>query len=439
VEEMAVKKRLSFLARVSSLNPGQLADYMARLTPRVKLRVARMLSKKKFGLSLLEMDEEQRSELLERLSDSEIAQIVNSQKSDDATDLVNSLEKERAKGVLRLLSQKKREEITPLLKFGEETAGGLMQSEFVSVRDRDTVSKAIEKIRVSKTGEELHNVFVLNARKQAVGVVSLRKLVTAKPSTKISSIMNRKVISVTSGLDQEQVAKKFREFDLISMPVLDSKDRVLGVITVDDAIDVLEEEATEDILRLAGVDEEENVFSSTLASIKRRTPWLAFNLLIVMISASVIGLFEDTISALIVLAVFLPVVANLGGNAGTQTLAIMVRSLALGEIGVKEYRRALKKELGVGLMNGLIIGLLLLGIAVAWKGNLMLGVVLLLAMLANQLTAALAGTLVPLILKWRKIDPALASSVIITGCTDIMGFLAFLGIATFFLQTGLLG
>lgn len=435
---MNAKKSIGFLAKISSLNPVQLAGHLAKLTPRVKLGVARMLSKKNFGLSLLEMDEEQRTELLEKLSDGEIAQIVNSQKSDDATDLIRSLEKARAKNVLKLITPKKLGEIKPLLKFEEETAGGLMQSEFVSVNARDTVHEAIEKIRVSKADEELHNVFVLNSKKEVVGVVPLRKLVVAKPSTKISQIMNKNVISVHSDLDQEQVAKKFREHDLITMPVVDPKNRLLGIITVDDVIDVLEEEATEDIYRLAGVDEEETVFSSPLASIKRRTPWLAFNLIIVMVSASVIGLFEDTIATLIVLAVFLPVVANLGGNAGTQTLAVMVRSLALGEIGVKEYRRALKKEIAVGLMNGIIIGLLLLSIALVWKGKLMLGVVLFLAMLANQLTAAMAGTLVPIIFKWRRIDPALASSVIITGCTDIMGFLAFLGIATIFLHLGLL-
>jgi len=213
---------------------------------------------------------------------------------------------------------------------------------------------------------------------------------------------------------------------------------MLGIITVDDVIDVIEEEATEDIYRLAGLDEEESVFSSPQNSIARRTPWLAFNLIIVMISVSVISLFEDTLAALIVLAMFLPVVANLGGNAGTQTLAVMVRSLALGEIGIKEYKRALKKEIVVGVINGIIIGFLVGAIATLWKGNIMIGFVLLLAMLANQVTAALAGTLVPVLFKWRRIDPALASSVLITGATDIMGFLAFLGIATLFWQAGLL-
>lgn len=431
------EKKSSFFSKLSSLNPNQLADYLEKLKPRVKMKAARMLSKKKFGLSLLEMDEEQSKQLLKELKDKEIARIVNAQKSDDATDLINLLEKTRARRILKLVKPEKKEEIKPLLRFEEETAGALMQREFVSVRAKDTVREAIKKIRKSKE-EELHNVFVLNSKKQVVGVFPLRKLVTAKPSTKIKKIMKKEVISVHADLDQEKVAKKFREHDLISMPVVDSKNRMLGIITVDDVIDVLEEEATEDIYRFAGVEGEESIFSSPLTSIKRRTPWLAFNLIIVVLSASVIGLFENTIAALVVLAIFLPMVANLGGNAGTQTLAVTVRSLALGEIGVKEYRKALKKELAVGLMNGLIIGVLLMGIAFIWKGKLMLGVVLLLAMLANQFTAALAGTLVPILFKWRRIDPALASSVIITGATDIMGFLAFLGIATLFWQAGLL-
>ncbi len=435
---MGVKKKLAFIALASPFNPEQMANYLAKLTPRVKLGVARMLSKKKFGLSLLEMEEEDRKELLEKLSDREMAQIINSQKSDDATDLIHSLESSRVKNILKNLTKKKLEEIRPLLNFEEETAGGLMQSEFVSVRSSDTVSEAIEKIRQCKEAEEIHNVFALNSKKQLVGVVPLRKLVISKPTEKISRIMNRSVISVKSTLDQEQVAKKFKEYDLVSMPVVDSKNKLLGIITVDDAIDVLEEEATEDMLRFAGVDEEESIFSSPIASVKRRTPWLIFDLLIVMISASVIGLFENTIAAVIVLAVFMPVVANLGGNAGTQTLAVMVRSLALGEISVKEYKKALGKEVTVGIINGIVIGSFLFVLAIFWKNNFAVGIILFLAMITNQLTAALAGTLVPIIFKWRKIDPALASSVIITGCTDIMGFLAFLGIATVFLHFGLL-
>lgn len=436
---MGVKKKLALIALASPFNPEQMAGYLAKLTPKVKLSVARMLSKKKFGLSLLEMEEDDRKELLEKLSDKEIAQIVNSQKSDDATDLVHAIEGPRVKRVLKNLSKKKLEEIKPLLNFKEETAGGLMQSEFVSVSSNDTISEAIEKIRQCREAEEIHNVFVLNSKKELVGVVPLRKLVVAKPTEKIGKVMNRSVVSVRSTLDQEKVAAKFKEYDLISMPVVDSKNKMLGIITVDDAMDVLEEEATEDILRFAGVDEEESIFSSPLASVKRRTPWLIFDLFIVVISASVIGLFESTIAAVIVLAVFLPVVANLGGNAGTQTLAVMVRSLALGEISVKEYKRALKKEITVGVINGVVIGAFLFALAILWKNNFAVGVILFLAMVTNQLTAALAGTLVPTIFKWRKIDPALASSVIITGCTDIMGFLAFLGIATIFLHLGWLG
>jgi len=431
-------KKIGLLSRISKLNPSQIADYLEKMTPKFKLNAARILSKEQVGLSLIEMEEDPREELLEKLKDKEIAEIVKCLKSDDATDVINFLEENRIRRILKLLSEEKLSEIKPLLKFQEETAGGLMQTEYVAVRARHTVSEAIDGIRKIEAGEEIHNVFVVKGKNELVGIVPLRKLVTAKSKTKISSLMEKEIVSVSADLDQEQVAKKFKEEDLVTMPVVDSKNRLLGVITVDDVIDVLEEEATEDILRLAGVDEEETVFSSPFASVKRRTPWLALNLLIVMASASVIALFEDTIAALLLLAVFLPAVANLGGNAGTQTLAIMVRSLALGEISVKQYWKALKKEFIVGLLNGLIIGALLFALAVAWKGNMMVGIVLFLAMIANQITAALSGTLVPLIFKWKKIDPALASGIIITGFTDIMGFLAFLGIATWFLQMGLL-
>ncbi len=436
---MGVKKRLAFIAHASPFNADQMGDYLGKLTPKVMLSVARMLSKKKFGLSLLEMEEESRAELLKKLSDREVAQIISSLKSDDATDLFHSLEKTRTKRIMKLLSEKKLEEIRPLLRFEEETAGGLMQSEFVSVKASDTVSEAIEKIRECKEAEEIHNVFVLNSKKELVGVVPLRKLVTAKPSEKISRVMNRSVISVKSTLDQEQVAKKFKEYDLVSMPVVDSKNKMVGLITVDDVIDVLEEEATEDIYRLAGVPEEESVFSSPSFSIKKRLPWLTINLFTALLASASIAFFENTLAAMATLAIFLPIVAGMGGNAGTQTLAIMVRGLALGEIRVEEYKKALKKELFVGLANGIITGLIVVLIVLLWRNTLVIGIILLLAMVINLLVAAAAGTLVPLFLKWKKIDPALASTIIITTFTDVFGFMAFLGIATVFLRLGWLG
>ncbi|MFH1234666.1 MAG: magnesium transporter, partial [Candidatus Diapherotrites archaeon] len=322
--------------------------------------------------------------------------------------------------------------------FKEETAGSLMQAEFVWVRPNYTASKAIEKIRVSNSGEELHNVFVLNAKNEAIGILPLRRLVLAKPSAKISNIMSSDVFSVQADTDQEKVAKKFKEKDLISMPVVDSENRMLGIITVDDVIDVLEEEATEDIYRLAGVDEDESVFSSPLFSISKRAPWLTINLFTAVLAAFSIALFENLLLAMATIAIYLPIVAGMGGNAGTQTLAIMVRGLALGEVSVKEYKRALKKELIVGLANGLITGLVVMGIVFLWKGTLLIGFILLLAMVINLLVAAAAGTMVPLLLKWKKIDPALASSIIITTFTDVFGFIAFLGIATIFWKAGLL-
>ncbi len=435
---MEGKKPKSLLGKIPAFNPTQIAIQLSKQAPAIRLAAARRLSRRTFGQALLEMEEEQAREFLERIPDKEIARIVSSLKSDDATDLIHLLEKNRVRKILKLVKKEKLEEIKPLLRFEEETAGALMQSEFISVKKNNTVAEAIEKIRASKNCENLHDVFVVDRNGKIAGVVSLRKLAISKPTEKIKNIMKKEVVFSQTSEDQEQVAKKFKEYELISMPVVNSEKKMVGIITVDDVIDVIEEEATEDIYRLAGVDEEESVFSSPFVSITRRTPWLAFDLIIVMISASVIGLFENTLAAVIALAMFIPVVANIGGNAGTQTLAVMVRSLALGEIGVKEYKRALKKEIIVGLINGLIIGLLIGAIVTLWKDNIMLGIVLLLAMLTNQLTAALAGTLVPVLFKWRRIDPALASSIIITGCTDIMGFLAFLGIATIFWQAGLL-
>jgi magnesium transporter len=307
-----------------------------------------------------------------------------------------------------------------------------MTSEFVALRRQTTGQMAIDFLRgLQRDAATPYYLYVVDRDGVLTGIVGLRDLIIAPPDAPIENIMNREVISAPVGTDQEEVARLMQHYDLLALPVVDAAGKLVGVVNYDDIVDVIEEEATEDIYRLANVaDGDLQVWSPLGLSMRRRLPWLVFNLGTAFLAAAVISLFEGTISRLAVLAVFQSVVAGMGGNSGTQTLAIMVRGMALGEIQFRDARRALLREAGLGLLHGVVIGSLVAVGAWLWKGIPALGLVIGLAMLGNLVAAALAGTLVPLTLKALKLDPALASSVIVTTVTDTVGFGLFLGLAT---------
>jgi len=275
---------------------------------------------------------------------------------------------------------------------------------------------------------------VLDRNGRLIGVVNLRALILAEPGQTIEEVMRRDVISVRVDMDQEEVAQIFARYDLLALPVVDHEDRLVGMVTVDDVVDVLEEEATEDIYHLAQVSPNSQVFAPVKDALRARLPWLYVNLVTAFMASSVVAFFEDTIAAVAMLAVFMPIVAGQGGNAGNQTMTIIVRSLALGEIDVKSAWRAMRHEFVIGIFNGLSLGIMVGLIAWLWQGNATLGLVIGLAMLGNHIVAALAGVLVPTTLKRLGFDPALASSIFVTTATDVMGFALFLGLATLLIR-----
>jgi magnesium transporter len=277
-------------------------------------------------------------------------------------------------------------------------------------------------------------LYVVDERRHLVGVVSLRRLLLVPPETPLKRIMTTEVYSARVDTDQEEVARQVASYNLLAIPVVDLENKLVGVITVDDVIDVIKDEATEDVYRLAGVSVDDGVLSPPRESLQRRLPWLGVNLATAFLAASVVGMFQDTISQVVVLAAFMPVVAGMGGNAATQTLAVVVRGLAIGELTWTNARAALAKEGLVGLGNGIVLGVVAMAGAWLLSGSLVLGGVLALAMIINMFVAAIAGTLIPLGLRALKVDPALASSVFITTLTDVFGFLSFLGLATIFLR-----
>jgi magnesium transporter len=384
--------------------------------------------------ALSELGPENGAHLLEGRSAEEIARYVQELESDDAAAIVEALPEELSRSVLDLMRGKQDTEVEELLEYAEYTAGRIMNPNVFALSEDLTVGEAITELQGARDVEMVFYLYTVDERNHLVGVTSLRRLLLVAPETPLKRIAGGEVLSVRVDTDQEEVARQVASYNLLAIPVVDLENKLAGVITVDDVIDVIKDEATEDIYRLAGVSSDDSVFSPPLSSLRKRLPWLYVNLVTAFMAAAVVKLFESTISQATALAVFMPVVAGMGGNAGTQTLTVIVRGIALGELTFVNSRKALVKEALVGLGNGVGIGVLAAAAAWVVQGDAWMGLILALAMIINMFVAATAGTLVPLGLRALKIDPALASSVFITTLTDVFGFFAFLGLGHLFLR-----
>ena len=384
------------------------------------------------GLS--ELGPEIGATLLDDRSPEEIARLMQELESDDAAALIDYLPKDLSGAVLDLMRHKQDTEVENLLEYPEYTAGRIMNPNVFALPEELTVGEAIVELQQARDVEMVFYLYTVDDRRHLVGVTSLRRLLLVSPETPLKRIATTDVLSVRVETDQEEVARQVASYNLLAIPVVDLENKLVGVITVDDVIDVIKDEATEDIYRMAGVSTDDSVFSPPTSSLRKRLPWLYVNLVTAFLAVGVVKAFEGTISQVTALAVFMPMVAGMGGNAGMQTLAVIVRGIALGELNIGNSRKALFKEGLVGLGNGVGLG----GAAAlaAWvlQGDPWLGVILGLAMIINMFIAATAGTLVPLGLRAMKVDPALASSVFITTLTDVFGFLTFLGLGTVFLR-----
>jgi magnesium transporter len=380
------------------------------------------------------LEDSETLEAAESLSIERLADILEEMQPDEAADLLGDLSPEQASQALEEMEDV--EDILPLLKFSDETAGGRMTTAYIAVRRHTTAEMTIEFLRHIQPEDDVpYYIFVTNAAERLVGVVGLRELVVASPSALIEQIMDTDVIRVNTSVDQEIVAQVMTRHDLSALPVVDGENRLMGVITHDDILDVLTEEATEDVYRLASVgDVELDPESSVKEHLKGRLPWLYLNTITALFAAWVISNFEDIIAQVAVLAVFQSVVAGLGGNASSQTIALFIRSIALGKLPPKGLLGLLGRELLVGMIQGVAVGSIV-GLGVYfWRGNPYLALVLGAAIVGNLTIASLVGTLVPLGLRSLKQDPALASPVLVTAATDSLGFLIFLSLATFFLS-----
>jgi magnesium transporter len=383
--------------------------------------------------AISELGPEAGAELLAARSAEEIARLLQEIPTDDAAALIENLPEELSTAV-RDLMRRRSDQVENLLEYAEQTAGRIMNPKVFALAEDMTAGEAITTLQTNRDVEMVFYLYVIDSRRHLVGVVSLRRLLLVPPDTPLKRIMTSDVMSARVDMDQEEVARQVASYNLLAIPVVDEENKLLGVITVDDVIDVIKDEATEDLLRLAGVASDEHVFTPAGESLRKRIPWLAVNVVTASLAASVVALFSDSISKVVGLAVLMPIVGGLGGNAATQTLTVIVRGIALGELTWSNSRQTLFKEGLVGLGNGITTGTLAGLGAWAFWGDWMLGVLLGCALIINMFIAATAGTLIPLSLRAMKVDPALASSVFITALTDVFGFLSFLGLGTLFVN-----
>jgi magnesium transporter len=414
---------------VSALHPADGADVLEELEPHERVEVVEELDPKIGAEVIIELDETERTDVTNRLDAESLSDFLDEMAPDDAADVLQDLEGAKAEAALAEMDEA--DEVRELLTHPEESAGGLMVPHAITFRGSMTAAQAIELLRRSAPDEETaYYIFVTDDAERLIGVVSLRSLVVAKPDARLETFMHRDLVTADVGTDQEECARILAKYDLLALPIVDDDQRLVGIVTADDVIDVLEEEATEDIYHLANVSAEEDVYASPLKTSRRRLMWLMINLPTAMLAAWVVSFFEGTIAQVAILAVFAPIITGQGGNAGIQTLTVIVRSMALGQLGVSEGWEALRREAIVGLLNGLAFGLVVGAIAYVWRGQPLLGLIAALAMFVNMLVAAAAGTLVPLFLKACRADPALASGVIVTTVTDVTGAATFYGLAT---------
>ena len=417
-------------------HPADLAQVFTELPERERHAAFNIIVEKngRLGMEALsELGTEKGAELLAGRSAEEIAKLVQEIPSDDAAPLLERLAPDLRAVVLELIRPRPGGGVSELLEYEERTAGRLMNPNVFALPEELTAGEAITAIQTARDVEMVFYLYVVDERRHLVGVTSLRRLLLVPPDTPLKRIMTTDVQSARVDTDQEEVARQVASYNVLALPVVDAENKLVGVITVDDVIDILKDEATEDVFRFAGVSVDDGVLSPPLESLQRRLPWLAVNLVTAFVAASVVGLFEPVIQQVSALAILMPIVAGMGGNAATQTLAVTVRGLALGELTWSNARAALAKEGLVGLGNGLVLGTIAALGAWALRGDPVLGLILALAMVINMFVAATAGTLIPLGLRALKIDPALASSVFITTLTDIFGFFSFLGLARVFI------
>lgn len=410
---------------------ADLAEILRTLELEERVKLLSHLESERAAQVLFELDADEIPPLLEGLGSRASARILQEMSTDDAADLIGDLPEDQQTRYLGLMSGAEAEDVAELLEYGEETAGGIMTTEFVAINKELTADRAIQVLReTAPDAETVYYVYVVNDHNQLVGVISLREMIVSAPDARIEDVMRTNVISVNVHTDQEEVARVVAKYDFLAIPVVGDDGELLGIITVDDVLDVIEEEATEDYLRLANVHQERYLELGDLQRAGRRLPWLMALLFGALLAGSVIKFFEDTLAGIVALAFFMPVMAGGPGNVATQTLAVVVRGLATGEVDSRRVFGVIFKEIRVGMIVGAVSGVVLAGIAAFWLDSLMLGVVVGTSLAAGMVVATVIGSLFPLLISRLGVDPALASGPFITTVMDVISLMIYFTVAS---------
>jgi magnesium transporter len=419
---------------INSMHPAEIASLIESLPPAKREIVWEFVDPDIEGDVLIELNEEVRSELIGGMDAEELIAATEGMEVDDLADLIGDLPETLNERVLRSMDAQDRERLSAVLAFEEDSAGGLMNLDAVTVRPDVTLEVVLRYMRMrGELPDRTDRLFVVNRHDKYLGGVDITRLLTEEPERTVGEVMDSAVEGIAPETPAREVAKLFEDRDLVSAAVVSQEGRLLGRITIDDVVDVIREEADHSVMSMAGLAEDEDMFAGVLTSTRRRVIWLTINLATAIFAANVVGLFEATIEKVVALAVLMPIVASMGGIAGSQTLVLIIRGLALGQVEPANARWLLIREIGVGLLNGALLATLVGVAAGLWFGKSALGLIIFAALMINLFAAALAGVSVPLILKRLGVDPAIAGGVVLTTVTDTVGFASLLGLGTLFL------
>jgi magnesium transporter len=384
------------------------------------------------GAVLLETGDEVRDNILRELSPEEITSIVETLTDvDDQADIILSLPTEKLVNTLHTLDAQKREKLESVLSYSDDTAGGLMNIDQITVRTDVSLDVVLRYLRIrGEMPDHTDQLFVTDRHDHYLGSLYLRDLLTNDPEVLVKNIMRTDVSAMPAHIPETEVAREFENYDLVSAPIVDEQHKLIGRITIDDVVDVIRDESEHSIMSMAGLADEEDMFAPALVSAKRRGLWLGINLLTAFLAAGAIGFFEDILEQVVALAILITIVPSMGGIAGSQTLTLVIRGIALGQLGSSNYRSLIKKEIAVGILNGLIWALVVASFSIFWFENYSIGAIIGFALLVNLIAGAFAGAVIPILLRQFGIDPAIAGGVVLTTVTDVIGIVAFLGLAT---------
>ena len=418
---------------IKTLPTAGVAHLIESSPPKTRSVLWQLIDKDSEGEVIQYLNEDLQNDILRELNAEQVAELTEGLETDDLADILQQLPQQVTSQVLQAMGQQDRHRVETVLSYDEDTAGGLMNTDTITVRRNHTVELVLRYLRRHESIPEMtDNILVVNRDDELLGILPLREVLVSDPNTLVREVMREDIEAIPVDMEATQIAQLFEQHDWVSAPVVDNNEKLLGRITIDDVVDVIRDSAEHSLMSMAGLDEEDDTFAPIIKTAKRRALWLGVNLMTAVLASIVIYLFQDTIEQVVYLAVLMPIVANMGGVAGTQTLTLVIRSLALGHISPSNSRWLLTRELGVAVLNGALWAFVISLITFMWYGDLLLSYIIASAMLINLVTAALAGAYLPLFLQRIKIDPALAGSVALTTVTDSIGFFAFLGLAQIF-------